>query len=115
MLFEAPAFAQVADPAAAGNPLLSLLPFVLIMVIFYFLLIRPQQKRQKEHKNMLEALKRNDMVVTYGGIIGKVLKVEEKEIQLEIADGVKVRVVKSMVADLRTKMEDTPAPANKAD
>jgi preprotein translocase subunit YajC len=76
-------------------------PLLLIFVIFYFLLIRPQTRRAKEHRDMIGAVKRNDVAVTSGGLIGKVTKVEESEIELEIAAGTKVRVVKTMLAEVR--------------
>ncbi len=80
------------------------LPIVLIFVVFYFLLIRPQQKRAKEHKAMIEAIRRGDVVTTSGGIVGKVAKVQEDGlVQLEIAEGVKIKVVKGTIADVRAK------------
>jgi preprotein translocase subunit YajC len=76
----------------------------------YFLLIRPQQKKMKEHQNMVENLRRGDMVVTQGGLIGKVSKVkEENEIEVELAEGVKVRVVKSTIAQVLSKTEPASA------
>ncbi|MET4103629.1 preprotein translocase subunit YajC [Roseovarius sp. MBR-78] len=81
-------------------------PLILIFVIMYFLLIRPQQKKLKEHKAMVEALRRGDQVVTQGGLIGKVAKVkDENEIEVELAEGVKVRVVRSTVAQVISKTE----------
>lgn len=81
-------------------------PLILIFAIMYFLLIRPQQKRLKEHKAMVEALRRGDQVVTQGGLIGKVSKVkEEDEVEVELADGVRVRVVKSTIAQVLNKTE----------
>ncbi len=76
-------------------------PLLLIFVIFYFLLIRPQTRRVKEHQGMIAAVKRNDIAVTSGGLIGKVTKVDEAEIELEIATGTRVRVVKSMLSEVR--------------
>ncbi|MEA3051878.1 MAG: preprotein translocase subunit YajC [Sphingomonadales bacterium] len=81
--------------------LLQFAPLLLIFVIFYFLLIRPQSRRVKEHRDMIGAVKRNDTAVTSGGLIGKVTKVDEAEIELEIASGVRVRVVKGMVSEVR--------------
>jgi len=82
------------------------LPLILIFAIMWFLLIRPQQKKMKEHKAMVEALRRGDQVVTQGGLIGKVAKVkDDDEIEVEIAQGVKVRVVKSTVAQVLSKTE----------
>ncbi|TVP72284.1 MAG: preprotein translocase subunit YajC [Rhodobacteraceae bacterium] len=102
-MFVTPAYAQ--DAGAAGG-LISIIPFVLIFVIMYFLLIRPQQKKMKEHQAMVSALRRGDQVVTQGGIVGKVVKVKEDgEIEVEIAEGVKVRVIKSTVATVLSKTE----------
>ncbi|MCB2129717.1 MAG: preprotein translocase subunit YajC [Rhodobacteraceae bacterium] len=106
-----PAYAQAA--AAAGpNPLLTQLPFIaLIFGIMYFLMIRPQQKKAKEHRAMVEALRRGDQVVTQGGIIGKVSKVKEDgEIEVEIAEGVKVRILRQTVVQVINKTEPA-APA----
>ncbi|MSO98110.1 MAG: preprotein translocase subunit YajC [Rhodospirillaceae bacterium] len=113
-MFVSPAYAQAAaagDPASAFT---AFIPLILIFVVFYFLLIRPQQKKLKEHKTMLEAVRRGDKVVTNGGIIGVVTKVmeAERELQLEIAEGVRVRVVKDMVASVLSKTE--PVAANDA-
>lgn len=85
---------------------------ILLIVLFYFLMIRPQQKRMKQHQAMLAALKRGDQVVLSSGMIGKVVRVEDTEVGLEVATGVTVKVVKAMIADVRTKGE--PAPANDA-
>ncbi|GIX15006.1 MAG: preprotein translocase subunit YajC [Paracoccaceae bacterium] len=83
-----------------------LIPFILIFVIMYFLLIRPQQKKIKEHKAMIEALRRGDQVVTQGGLIGKVSKVrDDNELELEIAEGVRVRVARQMIAQVLSKTE----------
>ncbi|QPH54347.1 preprotein translocase subunit YajC [Pontivivens ytuae] len=99
-----PAYAQAAG--GAGSGLASFLPIILIFAIMYFLLIRPQQKRMKEHRNMVEALRRGDQVVTQGGLIGKVVKVkEDNEVEVELAEGVKVRVVKNTVAQVLSKTE----------
>ena len=82
------------------------IPLILIFAIMYFLLIRPQQKKVKEHQNMVTALRRGDQVVTQGGLIGKVTKVkEENEIEVEVATGVKVRVVQNTVAQVLSKTE----------
>ncbi|MFW2586711.1 preprotein translocase subunit YajC [Sagittula sp. SSi028] len=78
----------------------------LIFAIMYFLLIRPQQKKMKEHKAMIEAIRRNDIVITQGGIIGKVAKVkDDNELEIEIAEGVKVRVMRSTIATVKSKTE----------
>jgi preprotein translocase subunit YajC len=102
-----PAFAQ-ADPAAlgGGGMLVQFLPFVLIFVIMYFLILRPQQKRVKTHQEMIKNLRRGDTVVTSGGIIGRITRVtDEGEVQVEIAEGVKVRVARGMITDVRSKGE----------
>ncbi|MCC5959319.1 MAG: preprotein translocase subunit YajC [Rhodobacteraceae bacterium] len=102
-MFVTPAYAQ--DAGAAGG-LISIIPFVLIFVIMYFLLIRPQQKKMKDHRAMVDALRRGDQVVTQGGLIGKVTKVKEDgELEVEIAEGVKVRVVKQTIATVMSKTE----------
>lgn len=111
-MFATPAFAQT---AAAGQPggmdmIMQFLPLIGLVVLFYFLMIRPQQKRAKEHAATLNAIKRGDTVVLASGIIGKVVRVEEKELGVEIATGVTVKAIKSMVAEVRTRGE--PAPAN---
>ncbi len=105
-------FISAAHAAAAtspvGNPLLDFAPFIFIFVIFYFLLIRPQQQARKKHMEMVAAVKRGDVVVTAGGIVGKVTKVlDDAEVMVELADGVAVKVVKATLSDVRTK----PAPA----
>lgn len=110
-----PAYAQAAaggDPASAFT---AFIPLILIFVVFYFLLIRPQQKKMKEHKAMLEAVRRGDRIVTNGGLIGLVTKVfeAERELQVEIAEGVRVRVVRDMIASVLSKTE--PVAANDSD
>lgn len=92
--------------------LIQLAPILLMVVLFYFMLIRPQQKRAKEHQNMLANLKRNDSVVLSSGVLGKIVRVEDKEVGVEIAQGVTVKVVKGMITEVRAKGE--PAAANDA-
>jgi len=105
-----PAHAQSAG--GGGDFITPLAPLVLIFVIFYFLLIRPQQKRAKEHKNMVENLRRNDRVVTGGGIIGKITKVGEgEEVEVEIAPETKVKLYRSTITAVLSKTE----PANDKD
>ena len=107
-----PAFAQTAT--STGSPMDALGPlitFVLIAVVFYFLLIRPQQKRLKEHRTMIDGIAKGDVVVTAGGLIGKVVKIEELEVQLDLGDGTMVRVVRSPLADVKGKT----APVKKTD
>ncbi|MBV0912891.1 preprotein translocase subunit YajC [Anianabacter salinae] len=103
-MFVTPAYAQAAGGAAGAFT--SFVPLILIFAIMYFLLIRPQQKKVKDHQKMVEALRRGDQVVTQGGIIGKVSKVKEDgELEVEIAENVRVRVVKSTVAQVLSKTE----------
>ena len=97
-----------------GGDLLSFMPLILIFVIFWFFLIRPQQRKMKDHREMVSALRRGDQVVTGGGIMGKVTKVlDENTVQLEIAEDVRVRVVRSTITDVLNKTE--PAAANTND
>ncbi len=103
-MFVSPAFAQAGGNGGSGFE--ALLPLVLIFVVFYFLLIRPQQKKQKQHKVMLGAVRRGDRVVTGGGIVGIVTKViDDKELAVEITDGVKVRVQRALIANVISKTE----------
>lgn len=100
-----PAYAQAAG-GGAGGAFASFVPLILIFLIMYFLLIRPQQKKLKEHQAMVEALRRGDQVVTAGGVVGKVTKVrEDGEVELEIASGVNIRVVKHTIQTVRSKTE----------
>lgn len=100
-----PAFAQ-GSPLAGDSMLVSLLPFVLIFVIMYFLILRPQQKRVKQHQEMVKNLRRGDTVVTSGGLIGKVTKVvDEEKIEVEIGEGVRVQQARQMIAEVRAKGE----------
>ncbi|GAA3872543.1 preprotein translocase subunit YajC [Celeribacter arenosi] len=108
-MLASPAYAQAAGGAAA-NPIMQFLPLILIFVIMYFLLIRPQQKKVKEHQAMINAVRRGDEVVTAGGIIGKVDKVREDGIlEVTIADGVKVRVQKGTLSNVLSKTEPAKA------
>lgn len=106
-MFITPAYAQGAG--GGGDFFVTLVPFILIFAIMYFLIIRPQQRRMKEHKEMVANLRRGDTVVTGGGLIGKVTKVDETEIQVEVAEGIKVRVMRGMVSEVRAKGEPAPA------
>ncbi len=100
-----PAFAQAAG-GDTGNMLVSLLPFILIFVIMYFLILRPQQKRVKLHQEMVKNVRRGDTVVTSGGLIGKVTKVvDDDQLEVELADGVRIRQVRQMISDVRAKGE----------
>ncbi len=98
-----------AGAGATGGLMAQLLPFILIGLVFYFLLIRPQNKRMKEHREMLNSVSRGDTIVTNGGLIGKVVKVTDDELTLDIGSGNKVKVVRSMIT---TIMNKTGAPAN---
>jgi len=109
-MFMTPAFAQGSlfggGAGGEGGMLVSLLPFVLIFVIMYFLILRPQQKRVKAHQEMVKNVRRGDTVVTNGGLIGKVTKVvDDDQIEVEIADGVRIRQMRQMVTDVRAKGE----------
>lgn len=105
-MFISPAYAQAANPFGGDSMLVSLLPFILIFVIMYFLILRPQQKRQKQHQEMVKNVRRGDTVVTSGGLVGKVTKVtDDEQIEVEVADGVRVRQMRSMIADVRAKGE----------
>lgn len=96
--------AMAAAPAAQqGNPIMSLLPLIIIFVIFYFLLIRPQTKRAKEHRKMVEAMAVGDEVVTSGGVVGKVTKVGEQFVGVEVADGVELKIQKHAVSTVLPK------------
>ena len=105
-MFITPAFAQATGTPGAGDFLGMILPLVMIMVVFWFLLIRPQQKKAKEHQELIGKVSRGDTVVTNGGLIGKVSKVvDERELLVEIADNVKVRIARSGISDVRAKGE----------
>lgn len=109
-MFITPAYAQTGG-VAGPDFLMSLLPFVAIFAIMYFLIIRPQRQRMKQHQEMVANVRRGDTIVTTGGLIGKVSKVvDDGELQVELAEGVKVRLVRSMVQDVRSKTE--PAKDN---
>ena len=103
-MLASPAFAQAAG--GAGGGLGSFVPLILIFIIMYFLMIRPQQKKIKEHRAMVEALRKGDQVVTQGGIIGKVTKVgPDDEVEVEIASGVKVKALKQTISQVLNKTE----------
>ena len=101
-----PAFAQTGTEAVGPGAIEAFLPIVLIFVVFYFLLIRPQQKKMRQHKDMLSAIRRGDRVVTGGGIIGTVSKVvDDSEIVVDIADGVRVRVQRGLISGILARTE----------
>ncbi|MDQ0320208.1 preprotein translocase subunit YajC [Pararhizobium capsulatum DSM 1112] len=107
-MFITEAFAQTATSPATGGAdiLMSILPFLLIFVVMYFLIIRPQRANMKRREELLKNIRRNDQVVTGGGIVGKVTKVvDDNEVEVEIADGVKIRVVRSGISEVRVKGE----------
>ena len=111
-MFASPAFAQAAGAAPAGGAasfFMQVAPLLLIFVIFYFLLICPQQKKMKEHRALIDAVKKGDMVVTGGGLIGKATRVDDHEVEIEIAPNVKVKVVKSTLSDVRSAGSGKPA------
>lgn len=110
-MFASPAYAQAAGATPSGFAAFAqFVPLVAIFVIFYFLMIRPQQKRMKAHRAMLDAVKQGDEVVTGGGLIGKVTRVKDDELEVEVAPTIKLRVVKGTLSEVRTK--PLPAAAN---
>ena len=111
-MFATPAFAQTAGAAASGDAssYFMLVPYLLLIPAFYFLILRPQQQRAKAHQAAINAVKKGDSVVTAGGILGKVTKVEDRFVELEIAPSVKVRVVKATLSEVTGT--GTAKPAN---
>jgi preprotein translocase subunit YajC len=106
VVFISSAFAQTAPAAAGGgmqSSLMSMLPLVLMFVVLYFVMIRPQMKRQKEHRNMIEALAKGDEVATAGGVLGKVTKLGDIYIGIEVAEGVEVQLQRSAVVQVLPK------------
>ena len=105
--FITPAYAQSAGGAPSMETIMQFAPFAIILVIMYFLILRPQQKRAKEHQELVGNVRRGDTVVTSGGIIGKVTKsvAGEADVEVEIATNVKVRVMRQMITDVRAKSE----------
>lgn len=111
-MFATPAFAQAAATgSSAASGIISFVPIILIFAIMYFLMIRPQQKKVKEHRTMIEAVRRGDQVITSGGLIGKVTKVDDQkgELEVELAPNVKVRVVRSTISQVIGKTEPVEA------
>lgn len=114
-MFLSPSFASLAAAApAAGAPslLIQFLPFILIFVVFYFLLIRPQQQKMKQHRDMIANLRRGDEVITQGGMIGKVTRLADNEATIEVADGVRIKVIKGTIAEVRARTEPPKAAGN---
>jgi preprotein translocase subunit YajC len=106
LLFITPAFAQGVSGMPTTETLLQFVPFVLIFVIMWVLIIRPQQKKARDHQNLIKSVRRGDIVVSSGGIVGRVTKVtEDPEIEIEIADGVRVKLVRGMISEVRSKGE----------
>lgn len=92
-------------PGLGGGGMTSLIPLILMFVVFYFLLIRPQQKRAKDHQNMLSNIKRGDQIITNGGLIGKVTGLSDKVVTLEVAEKIRLRVLRSHIAGKQSEME----------
>ena len=110
-MFVTPAFAQAAAPAAGGGAAFAqFIPLILVFLIMYFLIMRPQQKKMKQHREMIAALKKGDTIITQGGIIGKVLAVRDDEVDVEIAQGVRIRFVRPTIAQVVNRT--APAAAN---
>lgn len=108
------AFAQGGAAAPAGGGIMGFLPLVLIFVVFYFLLIRPQQKKAKEHQDFLSNIKKGDMVVTNGGLHGKITGLTDKVVTLEIAENVRVKVSRTHVLGSPAVVNEEPAKSNGA-
>jgi preprotein translocase subunit YajC len=104
-MFITEAYAQSGAAAAGPSLILQFAPILLIFVIMYFLILRPNQQKQRTHREMVANLRRGDTVVTSGGLIGKVAKVDDAEVRVEVAEGVQVRVVRGMIAEVRAKGE----------
>ena len=101
-----PAFAQTGGGQGSSEMLMSLLPFVLIFVIMYFLILRPQQRRVKQHQEMVKNVRRGDTVITSGGLVAKVVKVvDDDKIEIELGDGVRAMQMRQMVSEVRAKGE----------
>jgi preprotein translocase subunit YajC len=115
-MFITPAFAQAAGAGDTNNLLMSLLPFALIFIIMYFLIIRPQQKKAKEHNELVKNIRRGDTVITTSGLVGKVTKVvDDDQIEFEIADGVRVRQMRQMISIVRAKGEPAKGEPTKGE
>ncbi|WP_407051352.1 preprotein translocase subunit YajC [Methyloraptor flagellatus] len=114
-MFVTPAYAQAGAAAPAGSEMLiSLAPFVFILVIMYVLIIRPQRQQMKKHQELIANIRRGDTVVLSSGIIGKVSKTADAEVEVEIAPGVKVQVVRSTISEVRAKGEPVKDAAKDA-
>ena len=106
------AYAQAGPGAAGPGPLMTIFPFIIILVIMYFMVFRPQQKKQKEHREMLNKIKRNDEVMTSGGIYGKVIDLKETVVTIEVAPNVRIRVARPQIAAVLSA-EKAPAKEGK--
>ena len=114
-MFITEAYAQAGPAAGGGSFLVQLLPFIMILGIMYFLIIRPQQKKLKDHRDMISAIKRGDTVVTAGGIVGKVTKViGDTELLVELTEGVRVRVGRGTISEVRTRGDVRDVEARRA-
>ena len=114
-MFVTPAYAQAAGGAGGAGAIAQFVPLILIFVIMYFLILRPQQKRVKQHQEMVKNVRRGDTVVTSGGLIGKITKVvDDDQLEIEIADGVRIRQARAMISDVRAKGEPVKDEAAKS-
>lgn len=116
-MFATPAYAQTAAAGAQQGPasmLISFLPFIAIFVLAYFMILRPQQQRMKQHQAMIANIKRGDTIVLSNGMLGKVVRVEDAEVGVEISQGVTVKVVKAMISEVRAKGDVAPANDSKS-
>ncbi|PZO66036.1 MAG: preprotein translocase subunit YajC [Paracoccus denitrificans] len=109
-MFVTPAYAQAASAGGGASAFAQFVPLILIFVIMYFLILRPQQKKAAQHRAMVEALKKGDNVVTQGGILGKVTSVRDNEAEIEVASGVRIRVVRASISQVVTAQ--APVAAN---
>lgn len=113
-MFITEAYAQTGG-GGGGNLLFQLLPFIMILAIMYFLIIRPQQKRLKDHRDLIASIRRGDTVVTAGGLVGKVTKlIGDAELQVELAEGVRVRVIRNTISEVRTRGDVRESAARQA-
>lgn len=113
-MFVTPAYAQAAQAPFGGDIFGMILPLIAIMGVFWFLLIRPQQKRVKEHEELVKNVRRGDVVVTTGGLIGKIAKVvDDNEVSVDLADGVRIRLQRNAISEVRAKGEPATTEAKK--
>ena len=107
------ALVAAASPKSTQDMIIQILPYVAIGIIFYFLLIRPQQKRAREHQEILRSLKRGDVIITQGGIIGKIVKLDEQDLTLEIAENVRIKILRGMILQLKPSVQKQSAIGSK--